>query len=207
MNKLNFLIKQRLLLLVLFILIPVISGAAETKQIKTMAIIPFETNSQNDLSYITSGILNMLHSRLSWKDNVQLVKKNNVTKTLSGIKQPFQSRAIIKLGEKTNADYVITGIITEFSGAYSIDTKVYDLNKKLFLTFYGQSKTIDKIISRVDIVAAKINKKIFNRTTVSYEKFKKEKIITEEELKRMNPERMMPIHQTGDKAKPWWKIW
>ena len=207
MNKLNFLIKQRLLLLVLFILIPVISGAAETKQIKTMAIIPFETNSQNDLSYITSGILNMLHSRLSWKDNVQLVKKNNVTKTLLGMKQPFQNRAIVKLGEKTNADYVITGIITEFSGAYSIDTKVYDLNKKLFLTFYGQSKTIDKIISRVDIVAAKINKKIFNRTTVSYEKFKKEKIITEEELKRMNPERMMPIHQTGDKAKPWWKIW
>jgi len=207
-NPLKFLIKQRLLLLILFILIPFSSGLAESKKIKTIAIIPFETNSQTDISYITSGILNMLHSRLSWKDNVAIVKTSIVIKEFSDITEPSESKAIIELGKKTNADYVITGIVTHFSGAYSIDTKVYDLKEKSFLTFYGQSKTIAKVISRIDIVAAKINKKVFNRTTVSYEKFEKDNIITEEELQRMNPERMMPIpNSLNDKEKPWWKIW
>ncbi|MBC2703855.1 hypothetical protein [Desulfobacula sp.] len=181
---------------------------ADTKNMKTIAIIPFETNSQEDISYITSGVLNMLRSRLSWKGNVAVVKTGIVTKELSGITESSESETIIKLGGKTTADYVITGIVTQFSGAYSIDTKVYNLKEKSFLTFYGQSKTIDKIISQIDIIAAKINKKMFDRTTVSYEKFKKEKIITEEDLRRMNPERMMPTRPTGeDEEKPWWKIW
>jgi len=102
---------------------------------------------------------------------------------------------------------VITGTITEFSGAYSIDTKVWNLKTKSYLTFYDQSATLNKLISRVDIVAAKINKKIFDRTTVSYDKYKNEKIITEEELRRMNPERMMPVREAGERKKPWWKIW
>jgi hypothetical protein len=119
----------------------------------------------------------------------------------------YESNAVFKIGEKTGADYVITGIITEFAGAYSIDTKVWNLKEKSYLTFYDQSPTLDKLISRVDIVAAKINKKIFDRTTVSYEKFKKEKFITEEDLRRMNPERMMPVQEPGERKKPWWKIW
>lgn len=197
-----------LLLFTLVILIPASSSAADTKSIKTIAIIPFETNSQTDISYITSGVLTMLHSRLAWKDNVEMVKQKTVNTVLSGLKKPSESDRVTELGEKTNADHVITGIITEFSGAYSIDTKIYDLKEKTYLTFYGQSKTIDKVISSVDIVAAKINKKVFNRTTLSYEKYEKDKFITEEELRRMNPERMMPVQNPLEsKEKPWWKIW
>ena len=208
MNKLNRLKNQISLLLIIFIFIPISSGMADTKNMKTIAIIPFETNSQEDISYITSGVLNMLRSRLSWKGNVAVVKTGIVTKELSGITESSESETIIKLGGKTTADYVITGTVTQFSGAHSIDIKVYNLKETSFLTFYGQSKTIDKIISEIDIAAAKINKKIFDRTTISYEKFKKEKIITEEDLRRMNPERMMPVHPIGEnEEKPWWKIW
>ena len=207
-NTLKPLKKQLLLLLIIFILTPISSSMADSKKMKTIAIIPFETNSQADISYITSGVLNMLHSRLSWKGNVAVVKTSAVIKELSAITEPSESKTIITLGEKTTADYVITGIVTQFSGAYSIDIKVYNLKEKSFLTFYGQSKTIDKIISEIDIAAAKINKKIFDRTTGSYEKFKKEKVITEEDLRRMNPERMMPSRPIGeDGGKPWWKIW
>ncbi|WP_299977090.1 hypothetical protein [Desulfobacula sp.] len=208
MNNLNMLKKQILLLLIIFILTPISSSMADSKTMKIIAIIPFETNSQGDISYITSGVLKMLHSRLSWKGNVTVVKTGTIIKELSGINKSSESKTIIKLGEKTTADYVITGIVTQFSGAYSIDIKVYNLKEKSFLTFYGQSKTINKIISEIDIAAAKINKKIFDRATVSYEKFKKEKTITEEDLRRMSPERMMPVRPIGeDEGKPWWKIW
>lgn len=200
-------LNRSFLFILITLLLPVSSGLATANSLKTVAIIPFETNTENDLSYMTSGILTMLESRLSWKNNVAIVQQSVVNKALSGVKETYESNAVIKIGEKTKADYVITGTITEFSGAYSIDTKVWNLKTKSYLTFYDQSATLNKLISRVDIVAAKINKKIFDRTTVSYDKYKNEKIITEEELRRMNPERMMPVREAGERKKPWWKIW
>jgi len=200
-------LNRSFLFILITLLLPVSSGLAAANSLKTVAIIPFETNTENDLSYMTSGILTMLESRLSWKNNVAIVQQSVVNKALSGVKETYESNAVIKIGEKTKADYVITGTITEFSGAYSIDTKVWNLKTKSYLTFYDQSATLNKLISRVDIVAAKINKKIFDRTTVSYDKYKNEKIITEEELRRMNPERMMPVREAGERKKPWWKIW
>ncbi len=199
--------KKIILFILIILLLPVSSGLAAANNIKTVAIIPFETNTENDLSYMTSGILTMLESRLTWKNNVAVVQQPVVNKALSGIKEAYESNAVFKIGEKTGADFVVTGIITEFSGAYSIDTKVWNLKTKSFLTFYEKSEAIDKLVSRVDIVAAKINKKIFDRTTVSYEKYKNEKIITEEDLRRMNPERMMPVQEQKERKKPWWKIW
>ena len=200
-------LNRSFLFILITLLLPVSSGLAAANSLKTVAIIPFETNTENDLSYMTSGILTMLESRLSWKNNVAIVQQSVVNKALSGVKETYESNAVIKIGEKTKADYVITGTITEFSGAYSIDTKVWNLKTKSYLTFYDQSATLNKLISRVDIVAAKINKKIFDRTTVSYDKYKNEKIITEEELRRMNPERMMPVQEQKERKKPWWKIW
>jgi len=182
-------------------------GPAAANSMKTVAIIPFETNTENDLSYMTSGILTMLESRLSWKNNVTVIQQSIINKALSGMNETYESNAVLKIGEKTGADYVVTGIITEFAGAYSVDAKVWNLKTKSYLTFFNQSATLDKLISKVDVVAAKINKKIFDRTTASYEKYKNENIITEEDLRRMNPERMMPSPDTRERKKPWWKIW
>ncbi|MFA5905240.1 MAG: hypothetical protein WC836_15000 [Desulfobacula sp.] len=199
--------KSNFLFILIILLLPVSTGFAATGSLKTVAIIPFESNTENDLSYMTSGILTMLESRLSWKNKVAVVQQSTVIKSLSGMKEIYESNAVFKIGEKTGADFVVTGIITEFAGAYSIDTKVWNLKTKSYLTFYDQSTTLDKLISRVDVVAAKINKKIFDRTTVSYEKYKNENIITEEDLRRMNPERMMPVQEQKERKKPWWKIW
>lgn len=207
-NKLKLLKKQIFLLLIIFMLIPISSGMADTKNMKTIAIIPFETNSKKDITYIKSGILNMLYSRLSWKDHVALINKNDINKTLDGAEHLSENDLVLKMGENTRADYILTGSITEYSDAFSIDVKIYNIENRSFLTFYDQTSTMDQVIRKTDVIAAKINKKIFDRTTVSYEKFEKEKIISEEELKRMNPERMMPVLQTGDdENKPWWKFW
>ncbi len=195
------------LILVLIFSAPVLGIENQTDQIKTVAVLPFETNSQKDISFISSGIVSMFHSRLLWKNNVRVVNKDKTTNALKTGDGDSDQQSIRHIGQTTRADYVIAGNITEFSGSYSIDTKIYDIKKGSFLTFFEQSETIDQIIPRVDVVAAKINKKVFSRTTVSYEKFKKDNIITEEELKRMNPERMMPLRQFEEQEEPWWKVW
>jgi enolase len=102
---------------------------------------------------------------------------------------------------------VLIGSITEFAGAYSFDAKVFDLKAMTFLTFFEQANEVGEIIKKFDIIAAKINKKIFDRTTLAYEKFEKDKTINAQDLQRMNPERMMPGINQGKETKPWWKIW
>lgn len=191
----------------IFFCILTIFTYAGAQEIKTVCIIPFDTNSRTDISYISSGIFNMLNSRLSWKNKVQILKKEKTTKALGKTNRFKGNTSIMKLGMNLGADYVISGVITEFSGSYSIDTKVFDLDSNSFLTFYGHSESIEKVISNIDIIAAKINKKVFQRTTTAYEKFEKEKIIREEDLRRMNPEKMMPAKPVDEETEPWWKLW
>lgn len=192
-------------ILSLLFLIP--PGPLEASGAKTIAMIPFETNSQKDLSYIQSGVLKMCHARLASKDNVKMIPQHIVDDALQTLDPASETHRVREIGRRTHADYVITGIITEFSDAYSIDIKVYHLKDNFFHTFYSQTENIDLLIPGIDVVAAKINKKIFDRTTLSYEKFKARHTITEEALRRMNPEKMMPAHPRGDEKKPWWKIW
>ncbi len=208
MKRSFFCIIPVMLMIVLSLIIPSTGNAVEGKSIKRVVILPFETNTQKDISYIIAGIRSMLYSRIAWEDNVHVIRKDLTTKVLSGLNQTATYQTIKQIGKLTNADYIISGIVTEFANAFSIDSKVYNLKQGTFLTFFDQAKTIDQVISKTDIVAAKINIKTFDRTTTSYEKFKKDNPLTEEKLRRMNPEKMMPARlKTGNKKEPWWKIW
>ena len=45
------------------------------KDKKLIAILPFETISMEDMSYVRTGIIEMLHSRLTWKDKVTVIEQ------------------------------------------------------------------------------------------------------------------------------------
>lgn len=194
-----------LIVFTIFLSSPVDSLAKENQ---TIAILPFEINAQEDISYITSGVLMMLESRLSWKDHVGMINRADINKALDGTGHLSENKLVLKTGNATRADYVVTGSITEFSNAFSLDVKIYDIENQSFLTFYDQAPKIDEVIQKTDIIAAKINKKVFDRTTLTFERLEKEAIVTEEDLKRMHPEQMMPIRPSEDNENtPWWKFW
>lgn len=174
----------------------------------TIAILPFEIHSEKDAPYIQSGILNMLYSRLYWKGHVTLINKNDVKNKLASTNQLAENELVLKLGDNAWTDYVMTGSVTGYADAFSIDVKIYDIKNQSYLTFFDQTTEIEQVIKKVDIISAKINKKLFNRATITYERLKQEEIISEEELKRMNPEKMMPYRKMIDPGeKPWWKFW
>ena len=183
------------------------SLTAHAKEIKSIAVLPFEMIAPEDLSYIRDGIVQMLHTRLVWKDKVTVVDQKTIDTQLNKTKDKDSTRGIEALAKSLGSDYILTGSITQFANAFSIDARVYDVQKKQWLAFSEQSTAINDLIPKMSAVSAKINKKIFDRTTASYEKYKNEKIITEEDLRRLNPERMMPVQEPGERKKPWWKIW
>ena len=87
---------------------------------KKIAILPFEIHSQTDIEYMGEGIYQMLASRLSWKDHVQIVETG---KFIPGTNHAVNN-AMDKTATALGADYVLSGSITEFSG-HSALTPLY----------------------------------------------------------------------------------
>ena len=113
------------------------------------------------------------------------------------------------MAELTDSDYVVTGSVTRFSDAFSIDTRVYDIKNKKFLTFFEQSTSFNDLIRKMNVISAKINKDVFDRETTAYSNLVKDEKEKEEQRKRQNPEKMMqnfPADQR-EKKPPFWKFW
>jgi len=179
------------------------------KDKKSIAILPFETISMEDMSYVQTGIIEMLHSRLTWKDKVTVIEQKIVEKRLKEIKTQDSNLRIQKLAELTDSDYIVTGSVTRFSDAFSIDTRVYDIKNKKFLTFFEQSTSFNDLIRKMNVISAKINKDVFDRETTGYSNIIKDEKEKEEQKKRQNPEKMMknfPADQREEKP-PFWKFW
>jgi TolB-like protein len=175
---------------------------------KTIAIMPFETIASDDITYIQSGVTQMLLSRMAWKDHIMVIPDKTVAELLKTIHSDDKNKQIQQLSKLTGSDYVLTGSITRFSEAFSIDTQIYDIKNKRFMTFFEQSKLLSDLIPKVNFIAARINKKVFNRKTNVYDQLVNKEKEKYEELRRQNPERLMPKPNIdpGEKSSPW-KFW
>jgi len=183
--------------LVLFFSSPAIAN------LQRIAILPFEIHSQGDLSYIGAGAHQMLASRLAWKDHVLVTESHELA-----AKTPGSMKNMAKAME---IDYVLSGSITELDGAFSLDATVFNSRSNTIETFFSQAETMDDIIPKLDILAAKINQKLFNRKTAALETM--EPVNPGEPISdiRANPETLMPKEREADfnstQDRPFWKIW
>ncbi len=185
------------------------SGAAETKNDKnTIAVLPFKINAPEDFTYIQNGIVRMFDTRLSWPDAVTVIPKTTIRNYLADMDGVSENKKIGRIAKLTRSDFILTGSVTGIGGAFSIDAKIFDIRNKRYMSFFEQSKTIDTLIDKTDRIAASINKKVFDRTTVSWEKLEQEKQAYIKEQQRRNPEYMMQNPQWQEtKESPGWRIW
>jgi len=131
---------------------------------KKVAVLPFAMNADRDLSFLQSGIMDMLNSRLAWKGKVQIIEKGAVKKALEGVPGPLDKEKALRVGKGLGADYVILGSLTVFGDSVSIDAKILDVAKsEELVTAYNQSKGMDGVIPTVDQFAEDINAKIMGR--------------------------------------------
>jgi len=207
----HFLIYKHMVshIFVCFVLFGVCASVSFAQEKKVLSILPFETIASEDISYIQAGVLRMLHSRMSWKNKVDVLSKKSTLDHLNRITTKNKNKQIAELAQLSKSDYVMTGTITQFSNAFSIDTRIYDIHNKQYLTFSEQSKILSDLIAKVDFIAAKINKKVFERTTISFDRIVNQEKEKYEQLKRQNPEKLMPeVPKTnpGEKTSKW-KFW
>jgi len=105
-------------------------------------VLPFTINSAENIDYIKQGIEEMLASRISVPDKINVTNKNIVNDEIkkSKIKEITESN-VYSLGKKLNSDYVVWGSITKIGSSISIDGKLVDiLNNKSDIGIFTQSQ-------------------------------------------------------------------
>ena len=131
---------------------------------KTLAIIPFTMNSERNLDFLKEGIMDMLSSRLAWKDKLKIIEKGVVKKELASVSGPMNEAKALEIGKKLEADFVIFGSLTVFGESVSLDAKILDVKKsEVLITAYDQSKGMDGVIPTVNQFAENINAKIMGK--------------------------------------------
>ncbi|MFZ0726063.1 MAG: FG-GAP-like repeat-containing protein [Desulfobacterales bacterium] len=140
--------------------------AAEPQRV---AVLPFKMNAEKDLSFLRNGIFDMLSSRLSDPEKVQVVSRTEVDKALAeetgpAATGPIDEAAARKIGQKLGADFVLFGSLTMFGNSLSIDAEMLDVaGMRPPVTASAQSADMGAVSPQIDQFAAEINSKVFNR--------------------------------------------
>ena len=152
--------------LVHVLIIPLLFTAAGSaaEPPKKVAILPFEINAPEDLSYLREGIMDMLASRISWEGKVEVIEEQLVKEALSGREATLNEAAAREVGTTLGADYVLFGSLTVFGDSVSIDAKMVALKEdRPPVSVYAQTKGMGEVIPRINDFAQDINNKIFGR--------------------------------------------
>jgi len=175
---------------------------------ETLAVLSFNINADKNLDYIKKGISTMLYSRLTCPEKVVVVPPRKIASLEAGLKDLSGKERVHATARKTGSRYVVAGTITSLGGAFSIDAKVFDTTENQYMAFFEQSKNSDDLIKKVDRIAAAINHKVFQRTTVTWEQMEQEKQKKRNALKNQNPENLMQMPAGWQREeKVGWKVW
>ena len=151
-------IKLTICLLLLF----TVSGSLEAKGEKTVAVLPFTVHSAENIDYVRQGIWDMLASRITVNEKIEVISKDTVLQTTKEKEGKDLTLAdIFDLGKKINADFVVYGSITKIGNSLSIDGKLIDIAaNKSTVTFFTQSQGMDEVILKINDFARNIDNHI-----------------------------------------------
>jgi len=143
-----------LLILFLFLIKP---GNLLAKDKYLIAVLPFSAHSAENIDYIRYGVWDMLSSRISYQDKIQVVEKDLIAGVIKDNKD-LSSSDIFEIGTKLKADYVVWGSLTKIGNALSLDGKLFDMASvgKPSLSIFYQCKTFDEVIPQLNEFAQKI---------------------------------------------------
>ena len=139
---------------------------------KKVAILPFAVHSAENIDYVRQGIGDMLSSRLSVTEKIEVVNRDTVLaafKETSG--KELTLADVYGLGKKLNVDFVIWGSITKIGNSLSIDGRLVDIaSYKAAVTIGTQSPTMDEVIPKINEFARKIEAHILGVSPTAIEK-------------------------------------
>lgn len=147
------------LFLCLTILLLLTASGSMAGEKKTVAVLPFTVHSADNIDYVRQGIWDMLASRVSVSDKIDVASKDAVLDALK--KEGGKELALTDvygMGKKLNMDYIVWGSITKIGNSFSIDGKLVDIAAKTSsVGVFTQSQGMDDLIPKITDFAQRIN--------------------------------------------------
>jgi len=141
--------------------------AAEPQRI---ALLPFKVNAEKDLSFLRDGVFDMLASRLAQENRVEVLDRGKTEEAVAAVvgSNPVNETKAREIGAKLNADYVLFGSLTVFGESVSMDANMVDVaGSRPTMTFAEQSQDLGAVITKINLIAADINAKLFGRVAAA----------------------------------------
>ena len=131
-----------------------------------VAILPVEINANQKLDYLSSGVREMLASRLAAGNEVAVLERSVVDQAISSGRRSGPSMTlaeIIELGKALDANQIVSGSILSLGGGMSLDFRVYSVtaNEATFESFFATVPSEAEIIAAIDRLAVQIAEKKF----------------------------------------------
>ena len=166
-------IKLRIISLYLLCLLILVTSnlqiaIAETP--KRIAVLPFKINAEKDLSFLRDGIYDMLSTRLYKEGQAEVLSRASVEEAMQSVAGDgaVTETSARSIGNNLNADFVLFGSLTVLGDNVSIDAKMIDITGgKPTMTFFDQSQDLGAVITKINLIAADINAKMFGQTAVA----------------------------------------
>jgi len=117
-----------------------------------------------NLDYLRDGIVDMLATRLYWKDKIAIIEKAEVKRAMADHQGAVNREYAEQVGRQLGADYVLFGSVTLFGDSMSVDATMESITgKQAPVTVYSQTKGMESVIPEINTFAQKINAELFAR--------------------------------------------
>lgn len=134
---------------------------AQPAEKQTLAIVPFQINSEKDYDFLSTGIQSMLTSRLHLSEaHLVVMNLEKYQSALHYYPQPLTPSSARALGQEIKADYVLYGSLTFFGESVSIDGQLVEVHgPETVKHFFSQTENINDLLLLVNDFALNITAK------------------------------------------------
>ena len=130
-----------------------------------IAVSVFQINSKEDLGYLQSGLSSLLPPRISLPGKIAVVDNTTVRRALSPPQADYSLEKKTQLTRTLEVDYLLTGSLTKFGDAISIDAFLYDAAEPENSTPLSVScKGLDDLIAQVQVLGRNVQQRILYGT-------------------------------------------
>lgn len=142
------------------------TGSPWAKDKYMVTVLPFSVHSAENIDYLKQGIGDMLSTRISVPNKIEVTGKNIVSEELKKTKsRELTLGDVYNLGKKLKSDYVVWGSITKIGKSISIDGKLVDIAaNKSDIGIFAQSQSLDEVIPKINDFSQRIVQHILGIT-------------------------------------------
>jgi outer membrane protein insertion porin family len=129
---------------------------AHSEEIKKIIVMPFEIYSNQDKAAIRESFYKNLSEELKKEKSVQIIPADEFLENYVKIDE----NKAIDLGKSKGADFVITGVLTQFGKSLNIDAQIIDVEKKSVLP---PASVQDRGVTNISSVVERLKVDILDR--------------------------------------------